>query len=109
MREAVIPEELRRHLRNADRQILVDFVNTLEDISCSASCEEHWGSNAGFWRGYFVGHLSRAQFYLEPAGGEQQTVVAYCPGVLLLLADYGVQQDLVGPAALSVAPNRSSR
>ena len=68
--QTAVPVSARQRLRNADRQLLVDFVNTLEDISCSSSCEEHWGSNPGLWRRYFVEHLFRAQFYLEEMSPE---------------------------------------
>ena len=55
-----IPEPLRGALRAADRQRLVDFINTLEDV------ERHDDSDpdSGFWRLYVKEHLFIAQFYL---------------------------------------------
>ena len=55
-----IPEPLRGTLRTADRQRLVDFVNTLEDVESSNESDP----DSGFWRGYLMGHLFIAQFYL---------------------------------------------
>ena len=55
-----IPEQLRDMLRTADRQRLVDFVNTLEDVERSNDSDP----DSGFWRGYLMGHLFISQFYL---------------------------------------------
>ena len=66
-----IPEPLRQRLRNADRQRLVDFVNTLQDLSCDLSdlrCEEVWNADFGFWTMYVEEHLNRSQFYLLELG-----------------------------------------
>ena len=55
-----IPEPLRTALRTADRQRLVDFVNTLEDVERKNDSDP----DSGFWRWYVKGHLFIAQFYL---------------------------------------------
>ena len=69
-----IPAEKLELLRNADRRILVDFVNTLEDISCNTEdpCRELWDADFGFWTGYVRQNLYRARLYLyelSPATG----------------------------------------
>ena len=54
-----LPEPLRTYLIEADRQMLVDFINTLEDI-------EPWEwrhQSPGFWRHYVRWHISRADIY----------------------------------------------
>ena len=62
-----IPAQKRELLRNADRRILVDFVNTLEDISCNTQypCKELWRADFGFWTGYVHRNLYRARLYLD--------------------------------------------
>ena len=60
-----IPDPLRQQLRNVDRSKLIDFVNTLEDISCSQSCEKLWEADPGFWAFYVSANLHRSQFYLD--------------------------------------------
>lgn len=62
-----IPAQKRELLRNADRRVLVDFVNTLEDISCNLQdpCKELWNSDFGFWTSYVHRNLYRARLYLE--------------------------------------------
>ena len=50
-----LPAPFRDLVRGADRQALVDFVNTLEDISCNADCEKLWNaapSYLGPWYSY---------------------------------------------------------
>ena len=63
-----LPEPFRTHLREADRQALVDFVNTLEDMSCNTQCEELWNAAPGFWAGYSYENLIRAQLYTDEIG-----------------------------------------
>ena len=60
-----ISEPLRQRLRDADRQRLVDFINTLEDISRSVRGEELWRADFNFWAMYVVENLRRARFYLD--------------------------------------------
>ena len=62
-----MPPEILEMLRNADRQILVDFINTLEDISCNlqSPCKTLWDSDFGFWTRYVEANLYRSQLYLE--------------------------------------------
>ena len=52
-------------MRDVDRQRLVDFINTLEEMSCSHECERLWVYDASFWRWYTEQHLKRARFYLD--------------------------------------------
>ncbi len=54
-----LPEPLRTHLREANRQMLVDFINTLEDISPWEWREQ----SPWFWRYYVRWHLYRASLY----------------------------------------------
>ncbi len=73
-----IPAEKLELLRNADRRILVDLINTLEDISCNTEdpCRELWRADFGFWTGYVRQNLYRARLYLyelSPATGVELT------------------------------------
>ena len=54
-----IPEPLRTTLRNADRQFLVDFINTLEDQSPFG----WWTEHRRYWNFYVSFHLDRFQVY----------------------------------------------
>ena len=54
-----LPEPLRTYLIEADRQMLVDFINTLEDIRPWEWREQ----SPGFWRHYVRWHISRADIY----------------------------------------------
>ena len=54
-----LPEPLRTHLREANRQMLVDFINTLEDIRPWEWREQ----SPWFWRYYVRWHLYRASLY----------------------------------------------
>ncbi len=54
-----IPEPLRMTLREADRRMLVDFINTLED---QVPWEWREGS-PGFWELYVTSHLYRMSLY----------------------------------------------
>ena len=51
-----LPEPLRTHLREADRQMLIDFINTLEDI-------EPWEWSSWFRYYYVRWHVARAHAY----------------------------------------------
>ncbi len=67
-----IPEPLRTALRDADRQRLVDFVNTLEILDWEGNEHYSFDANAGFWQNYVRDHLYSSQFYLDelsPAAG----------------------------------------
>ncbi len=57
-------------MREADRQRLVDFVNTLEDLTCSVGCVELWRSSFDFWRWYVEQGLTRVPFYLNELSPE---------------------------------------
>ena len=60
-----LPQSLRSALRNTDRQRLVDFVNTLEEMSNTRSGGALWTKDPGFWGTYTRDHLLRSQFYLD--------------------------------------------
>ena len=54
-----IPEPLRTNLRKADRQMLVDFINTVEE-------QKPWewrGVSPGFWELYVTRHIYRVSLY----------------------------------------------
>ena len=63
-----LPEPFRDLVRGADRQALVDFVNTLEDISCNVDCEELWNADPSFWSWYTHGNLIRLMLYRDEIG-----------------------------------------
>ena len=59
VRGTKIPEPLRTNLRKADRQMLVDFINTLED-------QKPWEwrrDSPGFWEFYVTRHIYRLSLY----------------------------------------------
>ena len=60
-----IPEPLRTALIDADRQRLVDFLNTLEIIDWEGNEHYSFDANAGFWQDYIRNHLYMSQFYLD--------------------------------------------
>ena len=63
-----IPEPLRSTLRRVDRQLLIDFINTLED----QAQWEWWDRDPGFWEFYVTRHIYRVSLYgteLEPSLG----------------------------------------
>ena len=62
-----IPPDTRKLLRDADRRILVDFINTLEDISCNTQdpCQELWNADFYFWTRYVEENLYRSSLYLD--------------------------------------------
>ena len=55
-----IPEPMRSVLRETDRQRLVDFINTLEDVERVDDSDP----DSGYWRWYVTSHLFISQFYL---------------------------------------------
>ncbi len=54
-----IQEPLRSTLRNAERQLLIDFINTLKDVEKW----EWWDRDPRFWTNYVTQHLYRASLY----------------------------------------------
>ena len=93
-----IPEPLRTRLRDADRQQLVRFVNTLEDLSCTRSCWPLWDVDYGYWDFYVRDSLRRPSYYLEELsqgiGVElEQTNLDAVKGVLQALMDQLVCGD----------------
>ena len=66
-RVSEIPSDTRKLLRDADRRILVDFINTLEDISCNTQdpCQELWNADFYFWTRYVDENLYRSSLYLD--------------------------------------------
>ena len=65
-----LSEPFRTRVREADRQALVDFVNTLEDMSCNTNCEELWNADPSFWTRYSYENLIRAVLYTDEIGIE---------------------------------------
>ena len=62
---ASIAESTRNKLMDIERASLVDFVNTLEDISCNSNCEKLWEADFDFWGSYVDVNLYRSQFHLD--------------------------------------------
>ncbi len=60
-----IPDPLRQQLRDADRRRLIDFVNTLGDLSCDEKCEAFWDADFRGWTIYVMYSLLRTQLYLN--------------------------------------------
>ncbi len=63
-----IPEPFRNTLREVDRQLLIDFVNTLED----QAPRRWWETDPGFWEFYVTRHIYRVSLYgseLDPSLG----------------------------------------
>lgn len=61
-----IPEPLRTRLRNADRQRLVDFVNTFGELhETNDGRGALWDKDSGFWGAHTRNFLIRSQFYLD--------------------------------------------
>ena len=63
-----IGESRRQLLMEADRQQLVDFINTLEGIACEIGCEQLWGSQYAYWTYELEEHLYRYQIYFDEIG-----------------------------------------
>ncbi len=61
-----IEEPLRSMLRSTDRQMVVDFINTLEDHTPW----EWWVDSRGFWTSYLETHLSRVPVYKAELNSE---------------------------------------
>ena len=89
-------------LRNTDRRVLVDFVNTLEDISCNLQtpCKTLWDSDFGFWTNYVEANLYRSQLYLEELSSnigielEQSNLEAVQGALRLLVLDVSACGDI---------------
>ena len=60
-----IPEPLRTALRDADRQRLVDFVNTLEVLDWDGNEHYSFDASGRFWQDYIRNHLYMSQIYLD--------------------------------------------
>ena len=65
-----LPEPFRARVRGADRQALVDFVNTLEEMSCNTDCEELWNADPSYWAYYSYENLVRSLLYTDEIGIE---------------------------------------
>ena len=63
-----IVEPLRTTMRNADRQALVDFINTLEQQACNPDCVPWWEADPAFWWRYSVVNLTRWTLYRREIG-----------------------------------------
>ena len=63
-----LPEPFRTRVRGSDRQALVDFVNTLEDMSCNTDCEEIWNAAPDFWTWHTRHQLIRMTLYTDEIG-----------------------------------------
>ena len=61
VQDAAIDESLRETLRAVERQRLIDFINTLEDVARS----EHWRKDPHFWRSYVEDRISLVPIYLN--------------------------------------------
>ena len=62
---AGIDQQRRQLLREADRQQLVDFINTLEDIACEVNCKNLWDSEYAYWTYELEDHMLRHQLYFD--------------------------------------------
>ena len=85
-----IPEPLRTTLRNADRQRLVDWVNTLEKIDWEGSEGYSFNVSAGFWKDYVKNHIYSSQIYLD----ELSTTTGITLSSANLTAVKGVMKNL---------------
>ena len=61
VQNAMIDELNREILRAAERQQLIDFINTLEEVARF----EHWREDPNFWRNYVEDHIFLVPFYLN--------------------------------------------
>ena len=61
VQDAVIDESLRESLRATERQRLIDFINTLEDVAKF----EHWRKDPHFWRRYLEDRIALVPLYLN--------------------------------------------
>lgn len=91
-----IPEPLRTTLRNADRQRLVDWVNTLEKVdwtgcdSTSTCMNYSFKVSDGFWKDYVKNHIYSSQIYLD----ELSTTTGITLSSANLTAVKGVMKNL---------------
>ncbi len=92
-----IPEPLRTSLRSADRQMLVDFINTLGD----QEPWEWWAESRGYWNFHVSFHLTRFRLY--------KTELDASAGIELEQANFGaVLQALQLLHTLHCPPDRSN-
>ena len=63
-----LSEPFRTYIRDADRQALVDFINTLEDMACNQNCEAWWDADPPFWAHYSLTNLIRWTRYQDEIG-----------------------------------------
>ena len=63
-----IDPELYELLRKSDRQQLVDFVNTLENVACELNCEDLWDSKYAYNTQDLEQHLYRYKAYFDEIG-----------------------------------------
>ena len=61
VKDAEIDESLRETLRVVERQRLIDFINTLEEVARF----EHWRKDPHFWRSYVEDRISLVPLYLN--------------------------------------------
>ncbi len=61
VQDAAIDESLRETLRLVERQWLIDFINSLEEVARF----EHWRKDPRFWRSYGEGRIYLVPLYLD--------------------------------------------
>ena len=61
VQDATIDEPLRETLKAVERQRLIDFINTLEEVARF----EHWRKDPHFWRSYVEDRISLVPLYLN--------------------------------------------
>ena len=60
-----IPSTLRTTLRNADRQRLTDWINTLDEVDWEGTTGYSFKASDGFWRDYAKNYIYSSQIYLD--------------------------------------------
>ena len=89
-----IDETLRQLLWEADRQQLVDFINTLEGIVCEIGCEQLWDSPYAYWDYELDDHLYRYRIYfdqIEPSTGielDEENLAALGQALEFIVSDF---------------------
>ena len=105
---ASIGEQHRQLLRDADRQQLVDFINTLEDIVCEADCHELWNSKYAYWTYELEDHMQRYQIYFEELNTnenvelDEQNLAALGQVMKVIVSDFYCGQETSQVARESV-------
>ena len=61
VQDAAIDESLRETLRLVERQRLIDFINSLDEVARF----EHWRKDPRFWRSYVEDRISLVALYLD--------------------------------------------